>query len=173
MNLISNWQLYSIIIKYNIDLKDKDLKLNSELILSELKLSSQKYLKKFITNLDNTTTLKNQKIKVNFNNKELIIKGQGKIKFDSNFENIKGLTNFKSINHDIRHPIKILEAIDQIYHLACPASPKFYQSDPIYTTETCVLGSLNILNSESKNNLDISSLVDFIIDDVTEPEFEF
>ena len=34
-------------------------------------------------------------------------------------------------------------------------------------------GSLNILNSESKNNLDISSLVDFIIDDVTEPEFEF
>ena len=65
---------------------------------------------------------------------------------ESNFENIKGLTNFKSINHDIRHPIKILEAIDQIYHLACPASPKFYQSDPIYTTETCVLGSLNILN---------------------------
>ena len=34
-------------------------------------------------------------------------------------------------------------------------------------------GSLNILNSESKNNLDISSLVNFIIDDVTEPEFEF
>ena len=34
-------------------------------------------------------------------------------------------------------------------------------------------GSLNILNSESKNNLDIESLVDFIIDDVTEPEFEF
>ena len=65
---------------------------------------------------------------------------------ESNFENIKGLTNFKSINHDIRHPIKILEEIDQIYHLACPASPKFYQSDPIYTTETCVLGSLNILN---------------------------
>jgi threonyl-tRNA synthetase len=34
-------------------------------------------------------------------------------------------------------------------------------------------GSLNILNSESKNNLDIDSIVDFIIDDVTEPEFEF
>ncbi len=34
-------------------------------------------------------------------------------------------------------------------------------------------GSLNILNSESKNNLDIVSLVDFIIDDVAEPEFEF
>ena len=34
-------------------------------------------------------------------------------------------------------------------------------------------GSLNILNSESKNNLDIASLVEFIIDDVTEPEFEF
>ena len=34
-------------------------------------------------------------------------------------------------------------------------------------------GSLNILNSESKNNLDIASLVDYIIEDVTEPEFEF
>ena len=76
-------------VKYNFDLKDKDLELNSQITLSELKLNSQKYLKNFITNLDDTTTLKDQKIEINFNKKELLIKGQGKIKFDNDFEDIK------------------------------------------------------------------------------------
>tara|TARA_Y100001970_G_scaffold290441_1_gene424204 strand:+ start:2773 stop:3714 length:942 start_codon:yes stop_codon:yes gene_type:complete len=60
--------------------------------------------------------------------------------------------NFKIIQHDIRSKIDIQEPIDQIYHLACPASPKFYQADPIYTTETCVLGSLNVLNFALQKN---------------------
>ena len=76
-------------INYNIDLEDKDFKLNSKLLLSELKFSSQEYLKNFITNLDNTTTLKDQKIEINLNKKELLINGQGKIKFDNDFEDIK------------------------------------------------------------------------------------
>jgi hypothetical protein len=76
-------------VKYNFDLKDKDFELNSQLILSELKLNSQKYLKNFITNLDSTTTLKDQKIDISLNKKEFLIKGMGKIKFDNNFEDIK------------------------------------------------------------------------------------
>jgi len=76
-------------VKYNIYFKDKDFKSNSQLILSELKLNSQDYLKNFITNLNSTTILKDQKIDINFKNKELIIKGQGKIKFDSDFEDFK------------------------------------------------------------------------------------
>jgi UDP-glucuronate decarboxylase len=60
--------------------------------------------------------------------------------------------NFKIIQHDVRNKIDIQEPIDQIYHLACPASPKFYQADPIYTTETCVLGSLSILNFALQKN---------------------
>ena len=76
-------------INYNIDLDDKDFKFNSKLLLSELKFSSQEYLKNFITNLDKTTTLKDQKIEINLNKKELLINGQGKIKFDNDFENIK------------------------------------------------------------------------------------
>lgn len=63
-----------------------------------------------------------------------------------NLSHCEHLKSFNFIEHDIRNPLTIEEDIDQIYHLACPASPKFYQSDPIYTTETCVLGSLNVLN---------------------------
>jgi hypothetical protein len=76
-------------LKYIIDLKDNDFKLNSQLILSELKLNSQKYLKNFITNLDSTTTLKDQKIDISVDKKKLLIKGLGKIKFDTDFEDIK------------------------------------------------------------------------------------
>lgn len=69
-----------------------------------------------------------------------------------NLSHLEDFKNFNFIEHDIRSPIKIKDQIDQIYHLACPASPKFYQSDPIYTTETCVLGSLNILNFALQKN---------------------
>ena len=55
-------------------------------------------------------------------------------------------SSFQSITHDIRKPLDISDNVDQIYHLACPASPKFYHSDPINTTETCVIGTLNVLN---------------------------
>jgi UDP-glucuronate decarboxylase len=46
------------------------------------------------------------------------------------------------IRHDITEPIK-LEA-DQIYHLACPASPVHYQSNDIKTIKTNVMGSMNM-----------------------------
>jgi UDP-glucuronate decarboxylase len=64
-------------------------------------------------------------------------------------------SSFQSITHDIRKPLDISDNVDQIYHLACPASPKFYQSDPIYTTETCVIGTLNVLNFALKKNAKI------------------
>ena len=75
-------------VKYNIDFKDEDFILNSQLKVSELKLSSQEYLKKFIPNLKDTTTLIDQNIDINFNKKELLVKGQGKIKFNNDFEDI-------------------------------------------------------------------------------------
>ena len=64
-------------------------------------------------------------------------------------------SSFQSITHDIRKPLDMSDNIDQIYHLACPASPKFYQADPIYTTETCVVGTLNVLNFALKKNAKI------------------
>jgi len=51
--------------------------------------------------------------------------------------------NFKHIKHDVTIPLKIDH--DEIYHLACPASPIHYQKDPIQTMKTSLLGSINIL----------------------------
>jgi UDP-glucuronate decarboxylase len=53
--------------------------------------------------------------------------------------------NFYFIKHDIRKPLKIKEKIDEIYNLACPASPPIYQKDPIFTLETSILGIRNML----------------------------
>nr|AAQ87084.1 dTDP-glucose 4,6-dehydratase [Sinorhizobium fredii NGR234] len=50
---------------------------------------------------------------------------------------------FHLIAHDIVEPLDV--EVDEIYNLACPASPPHYQADPIQTTKTCVLGSLNML----------------------------
>jgi UDP-glucuronate decarboxylase len=54
-----------------------------------------------------------------------------------------GNPNFELIRHDITEPIR-LEA-DQIYHLACPASPVHYQYNPVKTIKTNVMGTLNML----------------------------
>ena len=51
--------------------------------------------------------------------------------------------NFEFLNHDITIPLDVV--VDQIYNLACPASPVHYQSDPIQTLKTCVLGAMNML----------------------------
>jgi UDP-glucuronate decarboxylase len=50
---------------------------------------------------------------------------------------------FDLLRHDIVEPLRL--EVDQIWHLACPASPKQYQRNPIATAKTCVLGTLNML----------------------------
>jgi len=63
----------------------------------------------------------------------------------SNIESFMNNKNFTLIKHDIINPLDIQGNIDQIYHLACPASPPKYQLDSIYTLKINFLGSLNIL----------------------------
>ncbi len=73
-----------------------------------------------------------------------------------NYSNIKHLTrnkNFKLIEHDITNPIDI--EIDKIWHLACPASPKHYQKEPVKTSKINFLGTLNMLELASKQNAHI------------------
>lgn len=60
-----------------------------------------------------------------------------------NIEHLLGRSNFEFIRHDITLPL-FLE-VDQIYNLACPASPVHYQNDPVQTVKTCVHGAINIL----------------------------
>lgn len=62
--------------------------------------------------------------------------------------------NFKFLNHDIIYPIEV--DVDEIYNLACPASPVHYQHDPIQTIKTSVLGAINLL--ELASNLDAKIL---------------
>ena len=70
-----------------------------------------------------------------------------------NVSNWKENKNFELINHDITNPISL--NVDKIWHLACPASPKHYQRDPIKTTKISFLGSLNMLGLAKKNNSEI------------------
>jgi len=61
-------------------------------------------------------------------------------------QNIKHLLsnpNFELIRHDVTFPLYI--EVDQIYNLACPASPIHYQKDPVQTTKTSVHGAINML----------------------------
>ena len=60
-----------------------------------------------------------------------------------NIKHMRGNLNFEFIRHDITNPISL--EIDQIYHLACPASPVAYQLNAIKTIKTNVLGTLNLL----------------------------
>lgn len=61
----------------------------------------------------------------------------------SNISHLQNLDNFEFIRHDISQPLYL--EVDQIYHLACPASPKKYQQDPIQTIKTNVYGTMNML----------------------------
>lgn len=70
-----------------------------------------------------------------------------------NIEHIFESKNFEFIEHDIIEPFDV-EA-DQIYNLACPASPPHYQFDPIKTTKTSVLGAINLLELAKQYNATI------------------
>ncbi len=66
--------------------------------------------------------------------------------FTGSKENIKHLLSnpkFEFLRHDVTFPLYV--EVDQIYNLACPASPKHYQSDPVQTTKTSVIGAINML----------------------------
>ncbi len=66
--------------------------------------------------------------------------------FTGTKDNIKHLLenhNFESVRHDICFPLYV--EVDELYNLACPASPIHYQFDPVQTTKVNVLGSINML----------------------------
>ena len=60
-----------------------------------------------------------------------------------NIARLLGNQNFEIMRHDITIPLYV--EVDQVYNLACPASPIHYQHDPVQTTKTNVLGAINML----------------------------
>ena len=71
-----------------------------------------------------------------------------------NIEQFENINNFEFVNHDITKPY-YRDNIDEIYNLACPASPIHYQSNPIKTVKTCTIGVINMLGLAKKNNAKI------------------
>ena len=60
-----------------------------------------------------------------------------------NIAHLIGKPNFEFLRHDVTFPLYV--EVDQIYNLACPASPVHYQHDPVQTTKTSVHGAINML----------------------------
>tara|TARA_R110002072_G_scaffold100107_5_gene220403 strand:+ start:26797 stop:27735 length:939 start_codon:yes stop_codon:yes gene_type:complete len=60
---------------------------------------------------------------------------------------------FEIIRHDITFPIYL--EVDQIYNLACPASPVYYQKHPIQTTKTSISGAINVLGLAKRLNIPV------------------
>lgn len=61
----------------------------------------------------------------------------------SNIHHLLDHKNFEFMRHDVTWPLYV--EVDEIYNLACPASPVHYQFDPVQTTKTSVLGAINML----------------------------
>lgn len=111
--------------------------------------------------------------------RELLKQGNHVICLDNNFtgnmHNIKDLLThpqFEFIRHDITIPIYL--EVDQIYHLACPASPKAYQYNSIKTLKTNFLGTMNVLGiaKRTKSRILLTSTSEIYGDPEIHPQVE-
>ena len=71
----------------------------------------------------------------------------------NNISHLISSENFELLRHDICFPLYV--EVDEIYNLACPASPIHYQYDPVQTTKTSVHGSINMLGLAKRQNAKI------------------
>jgi UDP-glucuronate decarboxylase len=67
-----------------------------------------------------------------------------------NIEHLRDHRHFELLRHDVTFPLYV--EVDQIYNLACPASPIHYQRDPVQTTKTSVHGAINMLGLAKRLN---------------------
>ena len=72
-----------------------------------------------------------------------------------NLEILKQQSNFGFIEHDVVKEFPQIDGIDEIYHLACPASPPHYQKDPVYTFKINIDGAINALDFATKHSAKI------------------
>jgi UDP-glucuronate decarboxylase len=72
-----------------------------------------------------------------------------------NIDHLLDNPNFTFIDHDIIEPLFVEEDIDQIYNLACPASPVHYQVNPVRTTKANTVGMINMLGFARKHGAPI------------------
>ena len=95
--------------------------------------------------------------------------------FTGRKENIVHLTSdpyFEVIRHNIILPLFV--EVDEIYNLACPASPIYYQRDPVQTTKTSIIGAVNMLGLAKRLNIKVlqASTSEVYGDPLTHPQTE-
>jgi len=90
----------------------------------------------------------------------------------TNIQDLIGKPNFDVIRQDVTQPVKF--KVDEIYNLACPASPVHYQHDPIATMKTSVLGAINMLELAQDNGAKIlqASTSEVYGDPLVHPQLE-
>jgi UDP-glucuronate decarboxylase len=89
-----------------------------------------------------------------------------------NLSDVMGNPRLELMRHDVTFPLYV--EVDEIYHLACPASPVFYQRDPVQTTKTSVMGSINMLGlaKRTKARILLSSTSEVYGDPLVHPQPE-
>ena len=89
-----------------------------------------------------------------------------------NIVHLLGNPRFELLRHDITFPLYV--EVDEIYNLACPASPIHYQSDPVQTTKTSVFGAINMLGLAKRTKAKIfqASTSEVYGDPVVHPQTE-
>ena len=90
----------------------------------------------------------------------------------ANIEHLLDHPRFELMRHDVTFPLFV--EVDEIYHLACPASPIHYQRDPVQTTKTSVHGSINMLGlaKRTKARILLSSTSEVYGDPSVHPQTE-
>src|SRR5881227_2142090 len=89
-----------------------------------------------------------------------------------NIEHLLGDKRFELMRHDVTFPLYV--EVDEIYNLACPASPVHYQFDPVQTTKTSVIGAINMLGLAKRLKVKIlqSSTSEVYGDPMVHPQTE-
>lgn len=94
----------------------------------------------------------------------------------TNLDQVKDHPRLRVVEHDVATPLPagVGVGIDQIYHLACPASPVHYQRSPVQTMKTCVQGSINLLELARQTGASIllSSTSEVYGDPAVHPQVE-
>ena len=90
----------------------------------------------------------------------------------ANVEHLLGNHRFELVRHDVTEPLTM--EVDEVYHLACPASPIHYQRNPVRTIRTAVQGTLNCLDlaREAKARILIASTSEIYGDPLEHPQRE-
>jgi UDP-glucuronate decarboxylase len=92
----------------------------------------------------------------------------------STINNIPNDERVEFFKHDIIQPLPLTKRFDQIYHLACPASPPQYQANPLHTLDTNYLGTRNVLDYAKHHGSKVllTSTSEVYGDPLTNPQFE-